>query len=158
MYGIEDLAAELVGLADTEQEDDFEEIDRLLMEKFNIDYESFEYLIKALIPFTISTRTALGNKLCQGFVKGNAFLVKALLPEPPKNQNHVDPMSKIRESGPYRVKLTPDSAWAWCFLQVQADGSVIFHGPGHGLDGGAPCQIEDVDGALFFGPIGAPKE
>ncbi len=158
MYGMEDLAAEVVGLGGTEYEDDIQQIDDLLMEKFNIDYESFEDLVKALIPFTIATRTALGNKLCQGFVKGNSFLVKAELPEPPKNSDQVAPMHDIQESGPYRVKLTPESAWAWCFLQVKDDGNVMFHGPGHGFDSGVPCQIEDVEGALFFGPIGVPEE
>ena len=55
--------------------------DDALMERFGVGLETFASIAAALVPFTITARTALSGKQCRGFVHDGAFIVKEEAPE-----------------------------------------------------------------------------
>ena len=70
----EELAARVLGLdPDAADSSDIEE---KLIDRFDINLDTFQQVADALIPFTVKATTALGGVVCQGYVHGNAFICK----------------------------------------------------------------------------------
>lgn len=71
----EELAIVVLGL-DENDDPDSVTIEQAMFDKFEISLEQFQAVAEALLPFTIPAKTALGNEVCNGFVKDGAFIVK----------------------------------------------------------------------------------
>ena len=77
MSDITDLALAVLGLDDDAS---FEVVEQALADKFEISFENFEAIVKALIPFTIPARAALSGDLYHGFVRDGWFILKESKP------------------------------------------------------------------------------
>lgn len=70
----EELARVILGMDDNATSDDIEEA---LAEKLEVSFDSFHRIVEMLTPLTPPARTALGGKICHGFIKDGVFVVKA---------------------------------------------------------------------------------
>lgn len=68
---VEELAIAVLGLDD---DADMGTIEQALYGRFEITFEAFESLVKALMPFTTTNRTRLTGEERHGFVKGGFFI------------------------------------------------------------------------------------
>lgn len=76
-YDIEELAKYICGLSD----DDETEVDDCLYDKFEIDFDGFQRIVKSLLPLCAMGKSPLSGIAYQGFAKGNCFLVKQEIKE-----------------------------------------------------------------------------
>jgi peroxiredoxin len=74
-YDIEELAAVVLGFSD-DREYSSDIIDEGLDKRFEISFDQFKKIVKALIPFTIPAKSPLTGEMWQGFVNDGAFIVK----------------------------------------------------------------------------------
>ncbi len=72
-WEVEELAEAICGLSEGTDSDTTEQV---LYDKFEISFESFEKLIKALAPMTPPAVSPLTGEAFSGFVRGGAFIVK----------------------------------------------------------------------------------
>lgn len=73
MYDAEELAIAVLSLHEDTESDD---IEVAIFKTFGVSLDTFTEIADALIPFTVPAQAAISGKGYQGFVKGNAFLVK----------------------------------------------------------------------------------
>lgn len=71
----EELAEAVLGITDDEANAGVDH-DRLLEERLGVNMEQFMAVADALLPFTITAKTAVFGEECYGFVKDGAFIVK----------------------------------------------------------------------------------
>ncbi len=79
LFDVEELASVVLGITDAQRDDDDDFVENAIYEKFGISLDQFGYVVETLIPYTIPAQSALSNKAYQGFVDGNAFIVKVEL-------------------------------------------------------------------------------
>ena len=69
----EELAVEVLGIS---EESDHTDIEDALADKLGCSFEQFREIATALMPFTITARTAITDELFHGFVKNGMFICK----------------------------------------------------------------------------------
>lgn len=74
-FDIEELLSAMYGITDDQRNDGFD-FDDLLYEKFEIGFEEFSKVIKALLPLTPIVESALTGKKYHAFMKEGLALVK----------------------------------------------------------------------------------
>lgn len=72
-WEVEELAEAICGLPEGTDRDTTEQV---LFDKFEISFESFGKLIKALAPMTPAAVSPLTGEAFSGFARGGAFIVK----------------------------------------------------------------------------------
>lgn len=74
-FDIEELLSAMYGITEDQRNDGFD-FDDLLYEKFEIGFEEFSKVIKALLPLTPIVESALTGKKYHAFMKEGLALVK----------------------------------------------------------------------------------
>lgn len=74
-FDIEELLSAMYGITDDQRNDGFD-FDDLLYEKFEIGFEEFSKVIKALLPLTPIVESALTGNKYHAFMKEGLALVK----------------------------------------------------------------------------------
>ena len=72
---IEELLSAMYGVTDDQRNDGFD-FDELLYEEFEIGFEEFSKIIKALLPLTPMVESAITGKKYHAFIKDGRTLVK----------------------------------------------------------------------------------
>lgn len=80
IWEAEELARHLCGLP--EDEDDDEELESGLLDKFDVDFLQFATIADALLPLCVCGTSALTGKAYQGFGKDGTFMMKREMAQP----------------------------------------------------------------------------
>ncbi|MCL2656866.1 MAG: hypothetical protein FWD62_05480 [Betaproteobacteria bacterium] len=72
-WEIEDLAKLITGLSEDSADDD---VEMALVDTFEISFEMFCKLVKALVPYTVSAEAAISGEKFKGFVSEGSFVIK----------------------------------------------------------------------------------
>jgi hypothetical protein len=73
-WDVENLAAAMMGM---DENTDSDSIEDALEDRFDVSFTSYQKIVEALIPFTVSAKAAINGEQFRGFVKDGAFICKA---------------------------------------------------------------------------------